>query len=82
MPRLLRAGALVLISWLFTSCGVHDDQTGSLAQIGTPDILLFNGAGSSLNDVKAFENDSERSTREVFEGEFLAIKSNERGAVA
>ena len=57
MPRLLRAAALVLISWFFTGCGVHDDQTGSPAQTtgGTPEILLFNGAGSSPNDVKAFE---------------------------
>ena len=57
MPRLLRAAALVLISRLFTGCGVHDGQTGSPAQTtgGTPEILLFNGAGSSPNDVKAFE---------------------------
>ena len=57
MPRVLPVAALALISRLFTGCGVHDDQSGSTAQTksGTPEILWFNGAGSSPNDVKAFE---------------------------
>ncbi len=56
MSRVLRAAALVLVAWFFTGCGLHDDQTGSPAQTtGAPEILLFNGAGSSPNDVKAFE---------------------------
>jgi len=69
MPRALRVAALVLISWLFNACGVHDDQSGRPKQItdasttvasmgpksdGTAEILLFNGTGSSPNDVRAF----------------------------
>jgi hypothetical protein len=70
MPRVFRVGTLVLIPWLFTSCGVRDDQSTTSAQTAndstvatsTPlessassQILLFNGTGTSPNDVKAFE---------------------------
>ena len=55
MPRV---AALVLIPWFFTGCGIRDDQTGSPVSQesgGTTQILLFNGTGSSPNDVRAFE---------------------------
>ena len=57
MARGLPVVALVVIPWLFTGCGGHGDQTGLPAQAagGTPEILLFNGTGTSPNDVKAFE---------------------------
>jgi hypothetical protein len=57
MARGLPVAALVVILWLFTGCGGHGDQTGLPAQAagGTPEILLFNGTGTSPNDVKAFE---------------------------
>jgi len=57
MLRFFRAAALVLIPWLFTGCAGRDDQTGSSAPTpgGASGILLFSGAGSSPNDVKAFE---------------------------
>jgi hypothetical protein len=61
---------LVLISWAFTSCGVRDDKSGTpargtngstptsstpLKSGDTAQVLLFNGTGTSPNDVKAFE---------------------------
>src|SRR6185369_10912316 len=57
MAQGLPVVALVVIPWLFTGCGGHGDQTGLPAQAagGTPEILLFNGTGTSPNDVKAFE---------------------------
>ena len=70
MHRILLVVSLVLISWAFTACGVRDDQSGTPAQGtnastlattmplksgGTAQILLFNGTGTSPNDVVAFE---------------------------
>jgi Biotin-protein ligase, N terminal len=67
---LVLVASLVLIPWAFTACGVRDDESGapaqdtnaSIAAASTPpksgvtaEILLFNGTGSSPNDVKAFE---------------------------
>ena len=70
MCRILLIASLVLILWAFTACGVRDDQSGTPAQgtnastaaASTPPkpggiapILLFNGTGTSPNDVAAFE---------------------------
>jgi len=70
MNRVLLVASLVAVSWGFTACGVRDDQSGTsaprttasiksastaLKSDGTAEILLFNGTGSSPNDVKAFE---------------------------
>src|ERR1700694_4914356 len=44
---------LVLISTAFTACGIRGDK-GSMSAKGAP-ILLFNGTGSSRNDVTAVE---------------------------
>src|SRR5512133_3820888 len=69
MDRILLGASLVLVSWLFTACGVRD-ESGTRAQTtnastvvastalqsdGTAKILLFNGTGTSPNDVRAFE---------------------------
>jgi glutamine amidotransferase-like uncharacterized protein len=55
--RVLRIAPLVLISTAFTACGVRDDK-GSMpatgAKGGAP-VLLFNGTGTSANDVAAVE---------------------------
>ena len=47
--RICLVTPLVLISWAFTACDIRDDDSGSAS------ILLFNGTGTSPNDVKAFE---------------------------
>jgi len=47
--RICLVTSLVLISWAFTACDIRDDDSGSAS------ILLFNGTGTSPNDVKAFE---------------------------
>jgi hypothetical protein len=68
--RVLIGLSLVLISWALTGGGVRNDESGTSAT-GTntskeaasmtpisgdaADVLLFSGAGSSPNDVKAFE---------------------------
>jgi Biotin-protein ligase, N terminal len=68
--RVSVAASLVMILWAFTACGIRDDQSGtpargtnaSTADVSTPlkpggiaQILLFNGTGTSPNDVAAFE---------------------------
>ena len=70
MCRILLVASVVLISWSFTACGVRDDRSGSpalgtnastaaasmpLKSGGTAQILLFNGTGTSPNDVTALE---------------------------
>ena len=70
MNRVLLVASLVGISWAFTACGVRDGQSATPAVStnastaaastalrfgGTAEILLFTGAGTSPNDVKAFE---------------------------
>jgi hypothetical protein len=70
MKRVLLVASLVAILWTFTACGIRDDETGTAAPStnastavtstalrsdGLAGILLFNGTGSSPNDVKAFE---------------------------
>ena len=69
VSRVLLVASLVSISWAFAGCGVRDDQgdasgTGTNAfgqatstplKTGAAEILLFNGTGTSPNDVKAFE---------------------------
>ena len=47
--RTLAFPALVVISTAFTACRVHGDEGG------TAPILLFNGTGTSPNDVAAVE---------------------------
>jgi glutamine amidotransferase-like uncharacterized protein len=58
--RDLIIASLVLISTAFTACGVSSDQgivspEGRTASRSTAPILLFNGTGTSPNDVKAVE---------------------------
>lgn len=70
MCRILLVASVVLISWSFTACGVRDGRSGSpargtnastaaastpLKSGGTAQILLFNGTGTSPNDVTALE---------------------------
>jgi len=57
--RALIIAFLVLISIAFTACGINGDQ-GNMSPEGgsaspTAPILLFNGTGTSSNDVKAVE---------------------------
>jgi len=68
MNRVLLVASLIAISWA-SGCGARDDESGpasstnastatgstALKSEGTAEILLFNGTGSSPNDVKAFE---------------------------
>ncbi len=48
--RGLIVGGLAIISFGFTACGVRGERNGAAA-----DILLFNGTGTSSNDVAAVE---------------------------
>jgi glutamine amidotransferase-like uncharacterized protein len=50
--RVLIITSLVLISTAFTACG---ERGGMPAQVGNAPILLFNGTGTSPNDVAAVE---------------------------
>jgi len=54
MCRALIMSSLVLVSSAFTTCGAGGDKSMP-AKGGTTPILLFNGTGSSPNDVAAVE---------------------------
>ncbi|MCM3873412.1 MAG: BPL-N domain-containing protein [Pyrinomonadaceae bacterium] len=54
-PRRVLIIALVLIATAFTACGVGRDKGGTAKGPNAAPILLFNGTGTSPNDVAAVE---------------------------